>query len=150
MQCALEAAKVLSQYGAEKHQRNSSISVLVELLCTLDSRLFSVGASRILVHALHATRLGSTNSSHAMDLFQWLCDFCEFLHVWLVPRLCALPWSPRRLSAARRPEAFLTNCHAHSTLPLNFSHFSIRLDCSSVWLCIQAHSLPNSQEDGVV
>ena len=38
----------------------------------------------------------------------------------------------------------------HSTLPLNFSHFSLRLDCSSVWWCIQAHFLPNSQEDGVV
>ena len=56
MQCAPEAAKILSQYGAEKHQRNS-ISVLVELICALDSRLFSAGASRILVHALHATRL---------------------------------------------------------------------------------------------
>ena len=66
--CALEAAKIISQCGAEKHQRNS-ISVLVELLCALDSRLFSAGASRILVHALHATRLGRTNFSHAMDLF---------------------------------------------------------------------------------
>ena len=33
---------------------------------------------------------------------------------------------------------------------LNFSHFSLRLDCSSVWWCIQAHFLPDSQEDGVV
>ena len=64
VQCAPEAAKIFSQYGAEKHQR-SSISVLVELLCTLDSRLFSAGASRILVHALHATRPGRTNFSHA-------------------------------------------------------------------------------------
>ena len=76
--------------------------------------------------------------------------FVNFCTLELVPRLCALPWSPWRLSAARRPEAFLTNCHAHSTLPLNFSHFSLRLDCSSVWLCTRAHSLPNSQEDGVV
>ena len=52
--------------------------------------------------------------------------------------------------AARRPEAFSTNCHAYSTLPLNFSHFSLRLDCSSVWWCIRAHFWPNSQEDGVV
>ena len=55
-----------------------------------------------------------------------------------------------KTSAARRPEAFLTNCHAYSTLPLNFSHFSLRLDCSSVWWCIQAHFLQNSWEDGVV
>ena len=55
-----------------------------------------------------------------------------------------------KTSAARRPEAFLTNCHAYSTLPLNFSHFSLRLDCSSVWWCIRAHFLPNSWEDGVV
>ena len=55
----------------------------------LDSRLFSAGASRILVHALHATRLGRTNFSNAMDLCPWLCDFCEFLHAQLVSRLCA-------------------------------------------------------------
>ena len=55
-----------------------------------------------------------------------------------------------KTSAARRPEAFLTKCHAYSTLSLNFRHFSLRLDCSSVWWCIQAHFLPNSQEDGVV
>ena len=63
VQCAPEAAKILSQYGTEKHQRNS-ISVLVEFLCTMDSRLFSAGASRILVHALHATRLGRTSFPH--------------------------------------------------------------------------------------
>ena len=31
-----------------------------------------------------------------------------------------------KTSAARRPEAFLTNCHANSRLPLNFSHLSLR------------------------
>ena len=77
VQCTPEAAKILFQYGAEKDKRNS-ISVLDELLCTLDSRLFSAGASRILVHALHATRLGRTKISHAMDLFPWLCNFCDF------------------------------------------------------------------------
>ena len=55
-----------------------------------------------------------------------------------------------KTSAARRPDAFLTKCHAYSTWPLNFSHFSLRLDCSSVWRCIQAHFLPHSLEDGVV
>ena len=60
----------------------------------LDVRLFSAGTSRILVHALHATRLGRTNFSHAMDFFPWLCEICEFLHAQLVSRLCALPWSP--------------------------------------------------------
>ena len=30
-----------------------------------------------------------------------------------------------KTSAARRPEAFLTNCHAYSALPLNLSHFSL-------------------------
>ena len=68
VQCAPENAKILSQYGTEKHQRNG-ISVLVELLCTLDSRLSFAGASRILVRALHATRLGKTNFPHAMDPF---------------------------------------------------------------------------------
>ena len=148
LQCAPEAATILSQDGAEKHQRNS-ISVLVELLCTLESRLFSAGASRILVHALHATRLGRTNFPCAMDLFPWLCDFCEFLHAQLVSRLCALPWSPWRL---RRLVVL-----AYSTFPLNFSHsalhnfhFGFWLDCSTIWWCIQAHFLPNSQEDRVV
>ena len=130
MQCAPEAAKILSQYGSEKHQRNS-ISNLVELLCTLDSRLFSAGASRILVHALHATRLGRTNFSHAMGFFRDCVNFVNF---------CTLNWSQdfvlfhglHEVLGARRPEAFLTNCHAYSTLPLNFSHFSLRLDCSSV------------------
>ena len=50
-----------------------------------------------------------------------------------------------KTSAARRPEAFLTNCHTYSTLPLNFSHSALRsfhfgfwLDCSPIWRCIQA------------
>ena len=29
-------------------------------------------------------------------------------------------------------------------------HFGFWLDCSPIWWCIQAHFLPNSQEDGVV
>ena len=69
---------------------------------------------------------------------------------WIGPKTLCSSVVSMKTSAARRPEAFSTNCHAHSTLPLNFSHFSLRLDCSSVWLCTQAHSLPNSQEDGVV
>ena len=39
VQCAREAVKIISQYDAEKHQRKS-ISVLIDLLCTLDSREF--------------------------------------------------------------------------------------------------------------
>ena len=88
---------ILSQYGAEKHQRNS-ISVLVELVCTLDSRLFSGGASRILVRALHATRLGS-----------WI-----FARLFGLKTLCSSVVS-MMTSADGRPEAFLTNCHAYST-----------------------------------
>ena len=84
MQCAPEAAKILSQYGAEKHQRNS-ISVLIKLLCTLDSRLFSAGASRILVHALHATRLGRTNFPKRWTFFS--------VTVWLSWIFCTLNWS---------------------------------------------------------
>ena len=93
-----------------------------------------------------------------MDLFQRLCDFREFFFARLIglKTLCSsvVPWRLRRLD---RPEAFLTNCHAHTTLPLNFSHSALRcfhfgcwLDCSPIWWCIQAHFLPNSQEDGVV
>ena len=73
----------LSQYGAEKHQRNS-ISVLVELLCTLDSRLFTTGASRILVHALHATRLGRTNFPTRWTFFRDCVASVSF---------CTLNWS---------------------------------------------------------
>ena len=140
MQCAPEDAKIFSQYGAEKHQRNS-LSVLVV-------HVFSAGASRILVHALHEARL---------DQF-FPCDGLFSVTVWLLwifarliglKTLCSSVVSMKS-SAARRPEAFLTNCHSYSTSPLNFSHFSLRLECSSVWWCIQAHFLPNSQEDGVV
>ena len=85
-----------------------------------------------------------------MDLFPWLCDFCEiFTRLIGLKTLCSSVVS-MKTSAARRPEAFSTIRHAYSTLPLSFSHFSLRLDCSSFWWCIQAHFLPNSQEDGVV
>ena len=75
--------------------------------------------------------------------------------LWIFARLIGLKTLcssvvSMKTSAARRPEAFLTNCHAYSTLPLNFSHFSLRLDCSSVWWCVQSHFSPNPQEDGVV
>ena len=139
MQCALQAVKKLSQYGAEKHHRNS-ISVLVELLCTLDSRLLSAGASRILVYALHATRLGKTNFCPCDGTFSmtvWL--------LWIFARLIGLKTLcssvSMKTSAARRPEAFLTNCHAFSTLPLNCSHFSLRLDCSSSCLMVHPSTL---------
>ena len=156
MQCAPEAAKIFSQYGAEKHQRNS-ISVLVELLCTLDSRLFSAGASRILVHALHATRLGRTNFPRdgPFSVTVWLS--WVFARLIGLKTLCSSVVS-MKTSAARRPEAFLTNCYdIFNVAPLNFSHSALRsfhfgfwLDCSPIWWCIQAHFLPNSQEDGVV
>ena len=122
--CSGGCQNSLSQYGAGKHQRNS-ISVLVELLCTLDSRLFSAGASRILVHALHATRLGMTNY-HAKDLFPWPCDFCEFFARLIGLKILCSSVVSMKTSAARRPEAFLTNCHTYSTLPLNFSHSALR------------------------
>ena len=114
--------------------------------------VFSLLAHReFLVYALHATRLGWTN-------FPTRWTFFFFVIVWLswtfaclfgLKTLCSSVVS-MKTSAARRPEAFLTNCHAHSRLPLNFSHFSLRLDSSSVWWCIQAHLLLNSPEDGVV
>ena len=130
LQCDPEAAKIISQYGAEIHQRNS-ISVLVELLCTLDSRLFSAGASRILVHALHATRLDRTNFPTRWTFFRDCVTFVNFARLIGLKTLCPSVVS-MKTSAARRPEAFLTNCHTCSTLPLNFSHsalaqFSLRL-----------------------
>ena len=135
MQCAQEAAKILSQYGTEKHQRNS-ISVLVELLCTLDSRLFSAGASRILVHALHATTLRKTNFPTRWTFFRDCVTFVNFARLIGLKTLCFSVVSVKT-SAALRPEAFLPNCHAYSTLPLNFSHsalgsfhFGFWLDCS--------------------
>ena len=109
------------------------------LLCTLDWRLF-LGSSLILVHALHATRLGRTRFSTRSTFFRGTVNFVNF---------CTLNWSQdfvlfRGLHedfVARRPEALWTNCHACSTPPLNFCHFSLRLDCSSVRRCIQAHFL---------
>ena len=76
--------KILSQDGAENPQRNS-ISVLVELLCTFDSRLFSADTSRTLVHALHATRLGRTNFPTRWTFFRDCVTFVNF---------CTLNWSP--------------------------------------------------------
>ena len=145
VQCAPEAAKILSQYGAEKHQRDS-ISVLVELLCTLDSRLFSAGASRILVHALHAKRLGRTNFPTRWTFFRDCVTFVNF---------CTLNWSQDFLLFRGLYEDFggssrfkVATEFSHSAL-CSF-HFGFWLDCSPIWRCIQAHFLPNSQEDGVV
>ena len=101
-------------------------------------RLFSAGASRILVHALHATRLGRTNFPTRWTFFRDCVTFVFFARLFGLKTLCSSVVS-MKTSATRRPEAFLTNCHAYSRLPLNFSHFSLRLDCSSVWWCIQAH-----------
>ena len=54
---------------ALRNTREIASQFSLSLFATLDSRIFSAGASRILVHALHATRLSKTNFSHAMDLF---------------------------------------------------------------------------------
>ena len=134
VQCASEAAKILSQYGAEKRQRNS-ISVLVGLLCTLDSRLLSVDASRIFF-GTSSTPRGSVGKIFPSDVpffsvTVWLS--------WIFARLIGLKTLCSSVvsmgtSAARRPEACLTNCHTFSTLSLSFSHFWLRLDCSSVFL----------------
>ena len=155
MQCAPEAAKILSQYGAEKHQRDS-ISVLVELLCTLDSRLFSAGASRILVHALHAKRLGRTNFPTRWTFFRDCVTFVNF---------CTLNWSQDFVPFRGLYEDFggssswsiLNQLSCIFKVATEFSHSALRsfhfgfwLDCSPIWWCIQAHFLPNSQEDGVV
>ena len=149
MQCAPEAAKIISQYGAEKHNRNC-ISVLVELLCTLDSRLFPAGASRILVRALHATRLGRTKFPTRWTFFRDCVPSVNFARLIGLKTLCSSVVS-MKTSAARRPEAFLTICHTYSTLPLNFSHCSLRLDCSpNLMVHPSTLFLPNSQEDGVV
>ena len=121
VQCAPEAAEILSHYGAEKHQRNS-ISVLVELLCTLDPPSFLCRE----FWYMPSTPRGSVGPIFPV----W----------WTFLRDCVTCSSPvsMKTSAARRPEAFITNCHAYSTLP------------PSVWWCIPAHFLPSSQEDGVV
>ena len=110
-----------------------AIFCLLGSKCDLDSRLFSAGASRILVHALHATRLGRTNFSHAMDLCPWLCDFCEFLHAQLVSRLGA-----NQLSC-------IFNVATEFWVTFRFGLTDHQSDGAS-----QAHFLPNSQEDEVV
>ena len=55
-----------------------------------------------------------------------------------------------KTSAARRPEAFLTNCRAFSTLPLNFSHFRFGLTVQQSDGASKHTFCPDSQEDGVV
>ena len=134
---------------ALRNTREIASQLSLSFFCTLDSRLSSAGASRILVHALHATRLGRTNFPMRWTFFRDCVTFVNFARSIGLKTLCSSVVS-MKTSAARRPGAFLTNCHAYSTLPLNFSHFSLRLDCSSVWWCIQAHFLQNSWEDGVV
>ena len=149
--CARQSAKTLSKYGAEKHQRNS-ISVFVEPSDTLDSRLFSAGASllllvlEILVRALnHATRLRWTFS----------CD-----SVSLSVNRCTLTWSQDLRSsvnslktwAARSPEIFnpiVMNIQLCHRILVTFC-FGFWLDCSSACWCLLAHFLPYSLQDVVV
>ena len=121
--------KTLSQHGVEKHQRNS-ISVFVELLCTLDSRpFFWLIANFGSCPARHEAE--QDQFFHATDLFPWHCvTFVNF---------CTPNWSQDFVLfrgihedlAARRPEALLTNCHACSTPPLNFLSL-----IASAWLFI--------------
>ena len=103
-------------------------------------------------YILDATRLGRTNfpTRWTFSVTVWL--LWVFARLIGLKTLCSSVVSVKT-SAARRPEAFLTNCHAYSTLPLNFSHSALRsfhfgfwLDCSPIWWCIQAHTFsPNSQ-----
>ena len=127
---ALRKLLKLSLNTALRNNRNS-ISVLVELLCTLDSRLFSAGASRILVRALHARRLGRTKFPTRWTFFRDCVPSVNFARLIGLKTLCTSVVS-MKTSAARRPEAFLTICHTFSTLPLNYSQCSLRLDCSPI------------------
>ena len=147
MQCAPEAAERLSHNTVLRNTRETASHFSLSFF-VLWTHVFFLGSSIILVHALHATRLGRTNFS-TRQTFPWHCvTFVNF---------CSPNWSQdfvlvRGLHedlAARRPEALFTNCRIFNAA-LNFCHFSLRLDCSSVWWCIQAHFLPNSQEGGVV
>ena len=138
MQCAPEAAKILSQYGAEKHQRNS-ISVLVGLPCTLDSRLFSAGASRILVHALHATRLGRTNFPTRWTFFS--------VTVWLLWIFCAPKWSQDFVLFRGLHEDF-GGSSSWSILNLLSCMFIVATEClslfASAWLFISLMVHPST------
>ena len=129
-----------------------SLSVLV-----LWTHVFSLLAHREFLY-FPSTPRGSVGPIFPRDepfsVTVWLSLI--FARLIFLKTLCSSVVS-MKTSAARRPEAFLTNCHAYSTLPLNFSHsalhsfhFGFWLDCSPIWWCIQARFLPNSQEDGVV
>ena len=143
------SAKILSHYGAEKkHQKKktSQFSLYFGLTSFLSWCIANFGTS--------STPRGSVEPISPRDgpfpVTVWLSWF--FARLIGLKTLCSSVVS-MKTSAARLPEAFLTNCHTYSTLPLNFSHCSLRLDCSSVWWCIQAHfyrPVNSVKEDGVV
>ena len=75
--------------------------------------------------------------------------------LWIFARLIGLKTLcssvvSMKTSAARRPEAFLTNCHAYSTLPLNFSHFRFGLTAHQSDGASKHTFCRISQEDRVV
>ena len=131
MQCAPEAAKILSQYGAEKHQRKS-ISQFSLSFFVLRTHVLSLLAHREFWY-MPSTPRGSVGPIFPRDgLFSvtvWLS--WTFARSIGLKTLCSSVVS-MKTSAARRPEAFSTNCHAYSTLPLNFSHSALRASGSTV------------------
>ena len=115
---------IRSQHGAEKHQRNS-ISVLVELSGTLDSRLFSAGASLLsLVLAFWCVPSAPRACDGLSAVTQ--CRFCESLHVQLVSRRVLFR---RLLEDFGGSESWNIppNGYEYSTLPHHCCHFLFRL-----------------------
>ena len=112
------------QHGAEKHQR-SSISVLVELSGTLDSRHFSAGASLL---SLVLEFWCVPSAPRACDRLSAVtqCSFCESLHVQMVSRRV---FFRRLLEDFGGSESWNIppNGYEYSTLPHHCCHFLFRL-----------------------
>ena len=115
---------IRSQHGAEKHQR-SSISVLVELSGTLDSRHFSAGASLL---SLVLEFWFVPSAPRACDGLSAVtqCSFCESLHVQMVSRRV---FFRRLLEDFGGSESWNIppNGYEYSTLPHHCCHFLFRL-----------------------
>ena len=125
MQCAPETAKILNAALRNTREIASQFSLSFFVLWT---HIFSLLAHREFWY------MPSTPRSSARPIFPrdgpFFRDCVTFVN------FCTLNWSQdfvlfrvvsMKTSAARRPEAFLTNSHAYSTLPLNFSHFRFGL-----------------------
>ena len=124
VQCAPENAKILNTALRNTREIASQFSLSFFVLWT---HIFSLLAHREFWY------MPSTPRSSARQIFPRDGPFSVTVWLlWIFARLVGLKTLcssvvSMKTSADRRPEAFLTNSHAYSTLPLNFSHFRFGL-----------------------